>query len=128
MKAYKCDGCKQFFEGEGGHFAAPREIVQGENQDALLPWSDYITFHGTQLKILEICPACQKRIVGALAVKKDCKSPSRFMRIGEDESFIVEHDPGRDMYRVAYFEDSHFVNETFFDAVSWDLNLGGTNE
>lgn len=128
MKAYKCDGCKQFFEGEGGHFAAPKEIVQGESQDMLLPWSDYITYHGTQLKILEICPTCQKKIVGTLTAKKDCKSSSRFMRICEDEYFIVEYDPSIDVYRVAYFEDDHFVNETFFDAVRWDLNLGGSNE
>ena len=32
-----------------------------------------------------------------------------------DDSFIIEYDNTRGMYRVSYFEDNHFVDDIIFD-------------
>ena len=41
---------------------------------------------------------------------------SRLVRISENNNFTIDYDRECDMYRVTYFEDSHFVDEHWFDA------------
>ena len=37
------------------------------------------------------------------------------IRISESDDWIVDYDRERGMYRVSYFEDSHFKDEYWFD-------------
>lgn len=38
------------------------------------------------------------------------------IRILESDDWFVDYDRERDMYRVSYFEDNHFVDECWFGA------------
>lgn len=38
------------------------------------------------------------------------------IKISESDDWIVDYDRERDMYRVSYFQDNHFVDEHWFDA------------
>lgn len=39
-----------------------------------------------------------------------------FIKISENDDWIVDYDRERGMYRVSYFEDNHFKDEYWFDA------------
>lgn len=40
----------------------------------------------------------------------------RFVRILENDNWIIDHCKETNRYRVSYFEDCHFVDECWFDA------------
>ena len=42
-----------------------------------------------------------------------------YIRILENDDWIVEYDIENSTYRVGYFQDSHFVDEVLFDAGEW---------
>ena len=39
-----------------------------------------------------------------------------YIRILENDDWIVEYDAENHRYRVGYFQDNHFVDEVLFDA------------
>lgn len=39
-----------------------------------------------------------------------------YIRILENDDWIVEYDAENNQYRVSYFQDYHFVDEVLFDA------------
>ena len=39
-----------------------------------------------------------------------------FVRIFENDDFVVDYDKYNNQYRVSYFEDNHFKEECYFDA------------
>ena len=39
-----------------------------------------------------------------------------YIRILENDDWIVEYDIENNKYRVGYFQDNHFVDEVLFDA------------
>ena len=39
-----------------------------------------------------------------------------FIRIFENENFIVDYDKNNNQYRVSYFENNHFLEECYFTA------------
>ena len=39
---------------------------------------------------------------------------SNLIRIWETDKWVVDYDKEREMYRVSYFEESHFVDEEWF--------------
>lgn len=42
-----------------------------------------------------------------------------YIRILENDDWIVEYDIENNTYRVGYFQDNHFVDEIWFDAGEW---------
>ena len=46
-----------------------------------------------------------------------------FIRILENDNFIVDYDKWNHQYRVSYFEDYHFKEECYFDAYKGDVNM-----
>ena len=42
-----------------------------------------------------------------------------YIRILENDDWIVEYDIENNTYRVGYFQDNHFVDEVWFDAGEW---------
>ena len=42
-----------------------------------------------------------------------------YIRILENDDWIVEYDIENNIYRVGYFQDNHFVDEVWFDAGEW---------
>lgn len=40
----------------------------------------------------------------------------QFIRILENDDFVVDYDKWNNQYRVSYFEDYHFKEECYFDA------------
>ena len=42
-----------------------------------------------------------------------------YIRILENDDWIVEYDIENNKYRVGYFQDNHFVDEVLFDANEW---------
>ena len=42
-----------------------------------------------------------------------------YIRILENDDWIVEYDIENNKYRVGYFQDNHFVDEILFDAGEW---------
>ena len=38
-----------------------------------------------------------------------------YIRILENDDWIVEYDAENNQYRVSYFQDNHFVDEVLFD-------------
>ena len=42
-----------------------------------------------------------------------------YIRILENDDWIVEYDAENNRYRVGYFQDNHFVDEVLFDASKW---------
>ena len=42
-----------------------------------------------------------------------------YIRILENDDWIVEYDIENNIYRVGYFQDNHFVDEVWFDAGKW---------
>lgn len=42
-----------------------------------------------------------------------------YIRILENDEWIVEYDIENNIYRVGYFQDNHFVDEVWFDADEW---------
>ena len=42
-----------------------------------------------------------------------------YIRILENDDWVVDYDIENNKYRVSYFEDSHFVDEVWFDAYEW---------
>ena len=46
-----------------------------------------------------------------------------YIRILENDDWIVEYDAERNQYRVSYFQDYHFVDEILFDAYKEEKRL-----
>ena len=46
-----------------------------------------------------------------------------YIRILENDDWIVEYDAERNQYRVSYFQDYHFVDEVLFDAYKGEKGL-----
>ena len=44
------------------------------------------------------------------------KEHKMYIRILENDDWIVEYDIENNKYRVGYFQDNHFVDEILFDA------------
>ena len=47
-----------------------------------------------------------------------------YIRILENDDWIVEYDIENNKYRVGYFQDNHFVDEVLFDAYeeqAWNI-------
>ena len=42
-----------------------------------------------------------------------------YIRILENDDWIVEYDIENNKYRVGYFQDNHFVDEVLFDTNEW---------
>ena len=40
-----------------------------------------------------------------------------YIRILENDDWIVEYDAENNQYKVGYFQDNHFVDEVLFDEV-----------
>ena len=47
-------------------------------------------------------------------------------KIKETESFIVEYDKDKMMYRVSYFESNHYCDEIVFNAPQCPMGCAGT--
>ena len=47
---------------------------------------------------------------------------NQIIRILENDNWIVDYDIEKKKYRVSYFEDSHFVDEIWFDAKDMKAN------
>ena len=47
------------------------------------------------------------------------KEHKMYIRILENDDWIVEYDIENNIYRVGYFQDNHFVDEVWFDAGEW---------
>ena len=39
----------------------------------------------------------------------------KFVKVFENDSFIIDYDKWNRQYRVSYFEDCHFKEECYFD-------------
>ena len=48
--------------------------------------------------------------------KNDRKENKMYIRIFENDDWIVEYDIQNNQYRVGYFQDYHFVDQVLFDA------------
>ena len=46
-----------------------------------------------------------------------------YIRILENDDWIVEYDIENNIYRVGYFQDNHFVDEVWFDAYKGERGL-----
>ena len=46
-----------------------------------------------------------------------------YIRILENDDWIVEYDIENNKYRVSYFQDYHFVDEILFDAYKEEKRL-----
>ena len=47
------------------------------------------------------------------------KDKKMYIRILENDDWIVDYDAENNQYRVSYFQDNHFVDEVWFDAYEW---------
>lgn len=45
-----------------------------------------------------------------------------YIRILENDDWIVEYNIENNQYRVSYFQDNHFVDEVLFDAYNEEQN------
>lgn len=45
-----------------------------------------------------------------------------YIRIFENDDWIVEYDIQNSQYRVSYFQDYHFVDEVLFDSYDEEQN------
>ena len=45
---------------------------------------------------------------------------SYYIRLFENEDWLVEHNPATGEYRVSYFEDGHFKDEVIFSEFKED--------
>ena len=51
------------------------------------------------------------------------KDKKMYIRIFENDDWVVEYDAENNQYRVSYFQDYHFVDEVLFDAYKGEKGL-----
>ena len=51
------------------------------------------------------------------------KDKKMYIRILENDDWVVEYDAENNQYRVSYFQDYHFVDEVWFDAYKEEKRL-----
>ena len=51
-----------------------------------------------------------------------------YIRILENDDWVVDYDIENHRYRVSYFQDCHFVDEVWFDVHVSDTNVGNIKE